>query len=263
MNNRQNKKRNRKKHLNIVSKLPFTLEKIVYGSGYFIFTFGESVVSWFWLKEFPDWKFGIWLSPKGFQIFGEATVLIDKFKPSYTKISETSTLSFIEELDSLQCEFCYGDYLTIIEEEKQYQAKKIKEDREIYSTLFNACRNLSNDEVRIKITDRHTKHSRILPRYIIDEYVRDDYIYSPEGTIQSVDNYRHLCESLANVDFDVESFRDTYVFSPLSIMVYSPKEYEYNAKTYKWDSNTFEDYLQKVLNNNQDWEIEKDQLKNI
>ena len=52
------KKQNKRKINNILKYLkPFHITKKVFGNGYFIFTFQEASVCWFYLKEFPDISF--------------------------------------------------------------------------------------------------------------------------------------------------------------------------------------------------------------
>lgn len=105
MNKRQKKKTKtvmapvyRKKKLNrflgrISTKWPLSFR--LFRDGYFVFYFGGNSVCHFGLKELPDWTFGIWLTEKYPQFFGEHNDLIDKFKPSRCYISETNIDQFI------------------------------------------------------------------------------------------------------------------------------------------------------------------------
>ena len=89
MKKRLMKKHNKSKLENILTQVleKFTITKKTFGDGYFIFSFGQNTVCHFTLKETPLWKYGIWLTKKGYQIFGEHEWLIDKFKPSRTYLS--------------------------------------------------------------------------------------------------------------------------------------------------------------------------------
>jgi len=88
------KKRLLKKHNkiileNILSQISdnFTIIKKTFGNGYFIFSL---------------WKYGIWLTKKGFQIFGEHEWLVDKFKPSATYLSlENDVDLFLEKVKTI------------------------------------------------------------------------------------------------------------------------------------------------------------------
>ena len=86
MNKKISKRRvkiiNKKRHEVLFTEISkkYSISKKVFGNGYFLFSFDENTISWFWLEEFPDWKFGIWLNENGYDIFGEAIIQIDKFK---------------------------------------------------------------------------------------------------------------------------------------------------------------------------------------
>jgi len=104
MKKRKLKKRNRKHIDKVLSFIPYTLKRRVFGSGYFIFSFEESSVAWFWLKEFPDWRFGIWLNEEDytkFEIFGQCISMIDKFKPSRSELCEDNIQCFVDELHKI------------------------------------------------------------------------------------------------------------------------------------------------------------------
>jgi len=101
MKKRLRKKHNKSRLENILIKVSekFTITKKTFGNGYFIFSFGQNTVCHFTLKETPLWKYGIWLTKQGYQIFGEHEWLIDKFKPSATYLSfENEIDSFLEKV---------------------------------------------------------------------------------------------------------------------------------------------------------------------
>ena len=104
MKKRLLKKHNKSKLENILTKVSekFTITKKTFGSGYFIFSFGQNTVCHFTLKETPLWKYGIWLTKKGFQIFGEHKWLIDIFKPSATYLSFENDIDlFLEKVKGI------------------------------------------------------------------------------------------------------------------------------------------------------------------
>lgn len=82
----------------------FTVGKVRYGNGYFIFYKGPNSVCHFSIKETPGWKYGIWLGHKGqYEIFGEHIDLIDKFKPSRTYVSHMNDMeSFLKQVQAIQ-----------------------------------------------------------------------------------------------------------------------------------------------------------------
>lgn len=91
MNKRIKAKKNKLRHLKVLKQLKplFKAENIKFGNGYFIFSFGVNTVSHFRLKGIQDWQFGMWHHDNGgVSFFGEHHMLIDKFKPSRTYLSE-------------------------------------------------------------------------------------------------------------------------------------------------------------------------------
>jgi len=102
MKKRLIKKINKQRIENILNKITnnnLNITNKIFGDGYFIFTFGYNTVCHFYLKQTPLWKYGIWLSKNGFQIFGEHEWLIDKFKPSRTYLSYNNDINgFIKEV---------------------------------------------------------------------------------------------------------------------------------------------------------------------
>ena len=101
MKKRLIKKYNKSRLENILTQVSdkFTITKKTFGDGYFIFSFGQNTVCHFTLKETPLWKYGIWLTKKGYQIFGEHEWLIDKFKPSATYLSFENDINlFLEKV---------------------------------------------------------------------------------------------------------------------------------------------------------------------
>lgn len=95
----------------------FTIENEIYLSSYFIWDREDDSICHFWVKEIPNWKFGIWLRENEdieFEMFCEHEELIDKFKPSACYFSlkypethpiqqyEYSIESFLEKLNDMK-----------------------------------------------------------------------------------------------------------------------------------------------------------------
>lgn len=84
-------KKNKQRHRLVLRQIKhsFKAHNIRFGNGYFIFTYGINSVCHFRLKGLPDWQFGMWHHDSGgVSFFGEHDLLIDKFKPSRTYLSE-------------------------------------------------------------------------------------------------------------------------------------------------------------------------------
>ena len=104
MKKRLLKKHNKTKLENVLVQVSnkFTITKKTFGDGYFIFSFGQNTVCHFTLKQTPLCKYGIWLTKKWYQIFGEHEWLIDKFKPSATYLSfENDIDSFLDKVKGI------------------------------------------------------------------------------------------------------------------------------------------------------------------
>jgi len=117
MKKRLIKKYNKSRLENILTQVSdkFTITKKTFGDGYFIFSFGQNTVCHFTLKETPLWKYGIWLTKQGYQIFGEHEWLIDKFKPSATYLSFENEIDlFLEKVKVINenSKLCFVDSYT-------------------------------------------------------------------------------------------------------------------------------------------------------
>ena len=81
-----------KEIISILESNGLKIDNVYRTNGYFLFDLGENSVTHFKLRN-RRWKFGIWItegeeSGLGLvELFGEHVDNIDKFKPSYTKIS--------------------------------------------------------------------------------------------------------------------------------------------------------------------------------
>ena len=153
MKKRLIKKVNKRRIENILNKITsnnFNITSKVFGNGYFIFSFGENTVCHFNLKETLLWKYGIWLSKNGFQIFGEHEWLIDKFKPSRTYLSYNNDINgFIKEvkLISENLKLYFVDSLTSGDAIFDYE-KEDWEDGEFSYKGYQAIREF-NEETQL------------------------------------------------------------------------------------------------------------------
>ena len=127
MNKRQLKKRNTKYIKSILNSVPFKKEKISFGSSYFIFEMEPNSIVWFWLKAFPEWRFGIWLNQddyRKYEIFGQRISMIDKFKPSRSELCEDYAHNFNMELFNIIGKHPkWKDYLDKADNKDKYQEK--------------------------------------------------------------------------------------------------------------------------------------------
>ena len=226
MSKRRLKVINKNKHNEIMKSIleKYTLTRQVFGDGYFIFSFDVNTISWFFLKEFPEWRFAIWLNEDGYDIFGEAIVQIDKFKPTASTLSEENAIPFLVELEKIQNN--EGDW-------KEYNLETISQQENQDKTELITKRNIDkltkfieveqekyeNEEVNscLKLVDRNTDTCSVSPRYLITEYVDSDiegYSDSEEGknrTAELFDKMSNLIEYVGNwpdgkIDHDREYF---------------------------------------------------------
>lgn len=271
MNKRIIKKRNKAVHLKLVSQLPFTITNHTFGSGYFMLDMGPNAISWFWLKEFPSWKFGIWLRNNSFEIFGQAISMINKFKPSRSELCYKNDIDgFINELYKIKAVHPdWKEYIDSAVESEIYERRKRNFEQEIYQIIFNTSKSISNELFDIRIEDQNTRDFRVSPRYKVHEFIDEDFMstQSSNDLLQiSIKNYEILCRSLSNIseaDINEFSFTDTYIFSSLGESIVAPEEYNRDAERYKWIDGTFEEHLQKIFDDNQEWKIGESQLKDI
>ena len=97
-----------KKHMEILSKIDdrffIDFDSIKYESYYFVHNFQYDYISRFKIKHpvFKDWLFKIWIIQDGnIYIIGEHKSMINKFKPSYTFISELDIDTFVKKLNQI------------------------------------------------------------------------------------------------------------------------------------------------------------------
>ncbi len=186
---------NRKRHNNLLSIIEkkYNVDKKTFGNGYFIFSFEVNSICWFWLKELPDWKFGIWLSEKddSYDIFGEAMLQIDKFKPMSSTLSETNVEKFVLDLDNIQNNIGeWKEYNSETEEarriktlENDFNLKRLEAINQIISEEEAKFKNLEVDSM-LTIVDQNTKNCSVSPRYRIYEEAESSKYFKTEKSFE-------------------------------------------------------------------------------
>jgi len=225
------KRRNQQKINSILAKVSYsyTIEKKVFGNGYFLYTFPESSIAWFWLKEFPDWKFGIWLSENdnSYHIFGEAVVQIDKFKPSASSLSMTDVVDFVNELKKVKNNS--GEWKEYNENTEKAKAE-LEISNEVNKKRLNNIVQYVNkvkeefEQGKVKsfleIVDRNTKELNCSPRYSIEEYAESSkYFETEEGKKRSEELYNDLCEVIGYSG----CYTEEYLFLDLDDFIFENK----------------------------------------
>ena len=281
MNKRQLKKRNRKFIDLIIRYIPYTLKKRCFGSGYFIFSFDESSVSWFYLKEFPEWKFAIWLNEEHgkYEIFGQHINMIDKFKPSRSELCEDNVQSFVDELHKIYTrEDAWLEYLDEAAEEKARMDVVSLQNKIYYEALFNFIKGWNDKQdtkaewdfkcIYLKLKDGGAGRS---PRYdiIVESYKEfQAEEFNHEWFEMEWDAYQQLCVHLGKMytPEKITSYdTDSYIFrSTISEEILCQQEWEHRAVEYKWKQQNYGIHLQEMYDyNRRNYEISDIELKYI
>ncbi len=275
MNKRIKKKKNKNRIKAILKQLPFRTKRVAFGSGYFIFSFDESSMCWFWLKEFPLWKFGIWLDEKGgYEIFGQMIASIDKFKPSRSELSETNVSGFYKELVLIQNnDPKWQEYIKDNDDWIERYANEYKINQKMYIaitsfiTSWNEKQEVLDEDkqVHLELHDRNSKTCSISPRYQVN------CLYEAETSkdVQKTFNlgwsvYKQLTAELEGVitaDEDYKFMLDDYIFSDFAESI-SPKNiYDSKQKRYNWKE-SFDDRMLYVYNyHRRDYDISDEELQ--
>jgi len=262
LSKRRLKIKNKKEINNILKQLSskFTITEKKFGDGYFILTFEPNSICWFYLKEFPEWKFGIWLNEekKSYSIFGEAISLINKFKPSASTLSFNNITDFNNELPKiLSNEGKWKDYNenALDQSEKDILDKELSEiDIKNIKNYLNKIEKEFEDRKRnsfFKIKDMNTKDFHSLPRYIISEHTdKENYFQSNESLIKTKKVFEKLCSILSytgQYDLDNEKkirHTDEYRFENQCLI--NKKDYNEKAKLYSYKEKNFQEYLNNI-----------------
>lgn len=210
----------------------------------------------FKIKEFPEWKFGIWLTRNSdtFDIFGENTYMIDKFKPSRCALSFESidTTYFQSELKLIlkNTDKEWREYLRRAKNAKQLEIKTREENFKVHLSVKNVITELNKeysieDDVELRITNYNTKYTRCYPRYKIEIYCIDDVFNNKELLKKYLlDSYNKISNK-KYFSGDIRFGLDDYQFENISL--YSSEEYEYNKSIYSSWTETFDEYKNNLL----------------
>ena len=207
----------------------------------FIFTFQKCSVSWFYLNEFPNWKFGIWLNDKnGYSIFGEHEYLIDKFKPTRTYLSEIDVSKFNKKLNEiLNKEEMHLEYLEDAEEAFQLEVKTNEYNQKKLNCIRNFIKNYNKNNIGLKLIDRGY---RTYPRYeIIMFYFEEKDLLNKEAELELI---LELSNSL-DLIYEEQISGDTYIinFSKISTTLMSKQEFEQSNICYEWNYKDYSEYI--------------------
>lgn len=242
---------NRTKINNILKELKFKITKQVFGNGYFVFTFKESSICWFWLKEFPGWKFGLWLNENNtYSIFGEHTLMIDKFKPSASYISFETIEEFNNELNLvLNKDEKHLEYLESIEESKIYENKKNNYILNYILDFNNFIKEFNkkhNDNVNLKLKDYGDHRS---PRFEFELlYSYKKYYLTKEQELELYFELSNIKEQNFNIEYAEDFMEESFIadFCNIRQVIYSENEFLYNKNRYNWKENN--NLMEFVLN---------------
>ena len=239
--NKKIKRENKDRINKILEELDYKVVKKYFGDGYFIFTFQKCSVSWFYLNEFPNWKFGIWLNDKnGYSIFGEHEYLIDKFKPTRTYLSEIDVSKFNEKLNEiLNKEEMHLEYLEDAEEAFQLEVKTNEYNQKKLNCIRNFIKNYNKNNIGLKLIDRGY---RTYPRYEITMfYFEEKDLLNKEAELELI---LELSNSL-DLIYEEQISGDTYIinFSKISTTLMSKQEFEQSNICYEWNYKDYSEYI--------------------
>ncbi len=226
---------------NILSNLKFNITKKVFGNGYFMFSFEENSVCWFWLKEFPGWKFGLWLGKNNsFSIFGEHISMIDKFKPSASYISFESVEEFNNELTLvLNKDESHLEYLQDILETIEFDNKKHNYTfgyLNFFKQFIKEFNKKHKNNIILELKDYGSCRS---PRFEFELlYTDKKYFLSKEEELEICLELSKVKEQNYNIDFAEDYMEETFIaeFGHIRQCVYTEKELEYKKVKYNWEN---------------------------
>ena len=244
---------NIKKHEEILKQLSteYSVKDKCYGDGYFVFTFDANSICWFYLNEFPDWKFAIWLNEDGsYDIFGEAIVQIDKFKPSRSSLSYDNIKDFNLELVDVKNNI--GEWEEYNQDTKEMIILNAKCDKisaenlnKIESFLKEQKELCDKEEVGsfLELKDRNTEHFTSSPRYKLTQFTyKDNYFETDEAKKRSIklfDELSSLLQYKGNQHPD-HTYEDDYIdvdsFIFLHREILHPDDFRESEKNYGRDN---------------------------
>lgn len=235
--------------LNDIKKEGFNIKDKSLGNGYFIFTFKPSSVCHFKLKEFPDWKFGIWLEKDKFSIFGENIYMIDKFKPSASTLSfesVTGVSEFISELKIIpsNTDEEWNEYLTYAQKAKERDNKIHNINFKTNRSILNAIEefNKNNPEVQLRLKDTKSKYFSCLSRYRIEIYLLKEILEDNNKFNYYAEKAYKFLSSKKYYEIDKYGVEE---YSLENLTLYSEQEYSEKQERYSWKESLSE-YIDKI-----------------
>lgn len=247
----------------ILSLVEFKITKKKYFSKY-----ANNSICWFWLKEFPLWKFGVTIYEDGsYDIFGEHEYMIDKFRAYHTYIS-------FEQQKPIIKEFCGKEYLVISIEEFNQELKTLLNKDEKHIEYLNEI-----NEVKIyldRLNEYNQKQYDSMSAFIKEfnkkneiqlklQHVNGNCIQHREINVSSKlqnlellskDQICCVYEQLSNAKyFNLEQSNDLRYDDYILVIgdywrdlifkdyIYTQKEFEYLKKLYSWKENTLKERL--------------------
>jgi len=276
---RKLKKRNRKYIKSILNMIPFKIKAQLFGSGYFIFSFRESSVLHFKLKEFPDWKFGIWLNDydyRQYEIFGQCISMIDKFKPSRSPLCEDNIQSFNDELYKIYVkDDSWLEYLRDAAEETEMLNKYDIQNRVYYKAFFDFITNWNKKQEEKEDTDFKRLYlklqdngSNCSPRYNInvksfEEFQTKEFEF--EYFAMEFVLYVKICEYIDAI-YDPNKltgfYANNFIFNgTIREEILGEQEWTQRSIDYKWDEQDYSKFLENKYNYYKPYEISDRKLK--
>lgn len=217
MNKRILAKKNKQSIQTLLSALePFSkTSRESFGDGYFLFSFGRNTVCHFGLKNFPEWKFGIWLDKNGYKLFGDHLLMINKFKPTATpfsvyieKGSEKEALIAITL--AFENQFSYYEK-EVIDRYKEKSRRCTEMNYKNLQFVKKEMKEFSTENYYFEIKDQNTKYWSSSPRFEIELF--HDSV-SEEVLTQAAENLlKALEEGLENDEnlYDIDDFVIPYL----------------------------------------------------
>lgn len=252
MKKRLLKKKNRNKILSILNDIEvsgFNIKEKCFGNSYFILTFEPSSVCHFKLKEFPDWKFGIWLEENKFSIFGENIYMIDKFKPSRSTLSFESVNDVSEFISELKLVLSntdteWNNYLSDAKEAKEREDKIHYINFKTHRSILNAMEefNRNNPEVDLRLKDTNSKYFKSLSRYKIEIYLLKEIVEDNNKFNYYAEEAYKFLSSRKYYELDDYGIEE---YSLENIVLYSEQEYADKQKRYSWKESLTE-YIDRI-----------------
>lgn len=249
---KKEKYNNKNKINKILENLNYTIEKKVFGSGYFVFSFELNSVCWFWLKEFKGWKFAVWLNKDGtYSIFGEYILLIDKFKPSASYVSFKDIKDFNEDLQLiLNKDEKHLGYLKEIEEAIKYDKLKKEYLKSLTNDIYDYIKDFNYKYKNKYVLELKDYGSCRSPRYEIFINYYDKYELTKEDEYNIYLELSKVREKSYNEEKEDKWLGETFLicFSSFSSDLLTEPEFNLRKQIFNWQSNRTKNLKSYILN---------------